>query len=145
MGSKPTKACTHVLKRGPRQGEVCGRTPIDAQGHCSSCARNYVAPTTVTLRPRPTKRTTLPKKVREDVWLKYYGENFRGRCYCCQCELKITNFHCGHIKAAAQGGSDEVANLVPLCAGCNLSMGDTNLLVYMQRYYPGNLVTKKTN
>lgn len=147
MGTQASRplTCNHTFKRGPRKGEVCGRTPIDAEGHCRSCARNYKDPiialtaqiAKMDLRPR--KRKALPKKVREDVWLRHNGEKFTAPCYCCHKDVKITSFHCGHIKAYAQGGTDDVDNLVPLCHGCNLSMGDMNVHEYMTKYYPQHL------
>jgi HNH endonuclease len=54
-----------------------------------------------------------------------------GGCYCCDEPIFFDRtWHCSHVVAASLGGTDTVDNLRPCCASCNLSMGDTNLLVY---------------
>jgi hypothetical protein len=40
------------------------------------------------------------------------------------------NFHCAHIISRADGGTDKIDNLLPICARCNLSMGKENLLIW---------------
>jgi len=35
----------------------------------------------------------------------------------------ITTFHTGHIVAVADGGSNHIDNLEPICSSCNYSMG----------------------
>ena len=74
------------------------------------------------------ERKSIPKPVRIQVWNKYIGEeNGLGKCNVCSTEIKVSNFDCGHIIAASEGGEDIVANLVPICRLCNLSMGTMNL------------------
>lgn len=138
MGSKGSKTeikkgCTHVLLRGPRKGQVCEREPVDEQGHCSSCARNYV---TTASAPTTRSRTNLPKKIRDDCWLQHHGKKYEAPCYCCGTAITAVAFHCGHIKSWAKGGTDTLDNLVPICASCNLSMGTQDLEEFKQQYYP---------
>jgi hypothetical protein len=40
--------------------------------------------------------------------------------------VEYTTFHAGHIHSHANGGSDTLSNLLPICAPCNLGMGSTN-------------------
>ena len=47
----------------------------------------------------------------------------------------MSNFDCGHIVAASEGGEDIVKNLVPICRLCNLSMGKENLNNFKNRYF----------
>jgi len=60
------------------------------------------------------RRRGIPKPVRTLVWNKYIGEeNGIGKCNVCATEIKVSNFDCGHIVAAIDGGEDVVNNLVP--------------------------------
>ena len=82
------------------------------------------------------ERKSIPKPVRTQVWNKYIGEeNGLGKCNVCGEEIKVSNFDCGHIIAACEGGEDTVQNLVPICRLCNLSMGKENLNDFKQKYF----------
>ena len=82
------------------------------------------------------RRRGIPKPVRTLVWNKYIGEeNGLGKCNVCATEIKVSNFDCGHIVAAIDGGEDVVNNLVPICRMCNLSMGRENLNDFKQKYF----------
>ena len=82
------------------------------------------------------ERKSIPKPVRIKVWNKYIGEEHGiGKCNVCGEEIKVSNFDCGHIIAAAEGGEDTVLNLVPICRLCNLSMGKENLNDFKQKYF----------
>jgi hypothetical protein len=71
------------------------------------------------------KRKKIPKHIKTLVWKKYMGDNIvSGKCPCCKEQnIEITNFHCGHIKSVYSGGLNELENLLPICGGCNTSMG----------------------
>ena len=82
------------------------------------------------------ERKSIPKPVRIQVWNKYIGEeNGIGKCNVCATEIKVSNFDCGHIVAASEGGEDIVKNLVPICRLCNLSMGKENLNDFKKKYF----------
>ena len=82
------------------------------------------------------ERKSLPKPLRIQVWNKYVGEeNGIGKCNVCGCEIKVSNFDCGHIISARDGGEDILNNLVPICRLCNLSMGTDNLNDFKKRYF----------
>ena len=82
------------------------------------------------------RRNCIPKPVRTLVWNKYIGEeNGLGKCNVCATEIKVSNFDCGHIVGAVDGGEDVVNNLVPICRMCNLSMGRENLNDFKQKYF----------
>ena len=76
-------------------------------------------------KTRPTKQT-IPKALREQVWLKYYNETFSNKCLVQWCTNKITPFtyHVGHNIPESRGGETNIRNLIPICAKCNLSMGN---------------------
>lgn len=81
------------------------------------------------------KRKTIPKKVKEDLWIRYFGKKFKGNCFVCNDIIETHKFEAGHIKSAAKGGSDNISNLKPICMKCNRSMGTDNLNNYKNKYY----------
>ena len=72
------------------------------------------------------RKATIPKALREQVWLKRMGKCFEGKCYVSWCKNTITvfDFHVGHNKPESKGGTLSIDNLEPICSRCNLSMGD---------------------
>lgn len=80
------------------------------------------------------KRKTLPQKLRSLVWNKYIGKECGiGKCWCCKSkDIEQMEFQCGHVDSVKNGGSDDINNLRPICAPCNLSMGSTNMFDFMK-------------
>lgn len=72
------------------------------------------------------KKASIPKAIREQCWIKYFGKKFEHKCYISWCENKITvfDFHVGHDKPESEGGTLDIDNLRPICARCNLSMSN---------------------
>lgn len=85
------------------------------------------------MKKKPGKQK-LSKKFREDVWEKYNGKNYHGKCFCCGSEISIINFDCGHVISEKNGGETSIANMRPVCRPCNLSMSSTNMNDYMNKY-----------
>jgi 5-methylcytosine-specific restriction endonuclease McrA len=73
-----------------------------------------------------TKISTLPKALREQVWIKFIGKKYNSKCYVkwCRNEINVFDFHVGHNIPASKGGSLSLDNLRPICSRCNLSMGN---------------------
>jgi hypothetical protein len=77
------------------------------------------------------KKQALSKPLRRLVWRAWFktvacAQDPDGDvpCPCCEsARISAFDFHLGHKRSSARGGTDEPANLVPLCAGCNLGMG----------------------
>jgi hypothetical protein len=68
----------------------------------------------------PSKsRKPIPKKVRMDLWSKNFNDETVGQCYVCSCKISYIDFHAGHVKAVAKGGTDSLQNLQPVCGPCN--------------------------
>ena len=81
-------------------------------------------------------RKRIPKKLRNDLWIKYCGKEYNGECYVNPShKVTINNFHCGHVKAVKNGGTNNIENLRVICSGCNLSMGIQNLEEYKREHY----------
>jgi 5-methylcytosine-specific restriction endonuclease McrA len=69
-------------------------------------------------------KASIPKALREQVWLTYAGRVYERRCLIpwCQNTMSVFDFHVGHDIPESQGGATEIANLRPICSRCNLSM-----------------------
>ena len=72
------------------------------------------------------KRVTIPKAVREQVWLKDMGPIFSGKCKVswCENEISVFDFTIGHNVPVSKGGSNKLSNLHCICGRCNTSMGN---------------------
>ena len=83
-----------------------------------------------------TKKQSIPKKVKNDVWNTYIGEGIaRHRCLCCKrATIDKTDFHCGHVISEKDGGALSINNLRPICASCNNSMKCDNMIEFVKRH-----------
>jgi 5-methylcytosine-specific restriction endonuclease McrA len=74
-----------------------------------------------------TEKATIPKALREQVWITHAGRRFETKCLIPWCKniMTVFDFHVGHDIPESRGGATEIANLKPICARCNLSMGST--------------------
>lgn len=98
----------------------------------SSSSPSFVEKTKTTLR----KKDQIPKKVKEEVWNKYIGDDIpKHLCLCCKLNrIKMVDFQVGHVLSEKDGGTLAISNLRPICASCNHSMGSQNMLEYAKRY-----------
>ena len=99
--------------------------------------------TPVTTPAVASKRKTIPKAVKSTLWNMHFTENnAKGECKVCTKEIKMSEFEAGHIIAAANGGSDNIDNLLPICALCNKSMGTQNLHEFRRIYFEKSIATE---
>jgi hypothetical protein len=72
------------------------------------------------------KKQKIPKALREQLWIQKIGKKFETKCKTTWCRNKITvfDFQAGHDIPESKGGDTCIANLVPICGRCNLSMGN---------------------
>ena len=72
------------------------------------------------------KKQKIPVALREAVWITRCGRVFEHKCLTSWCPNTITvfDFQSGHNIPESKGGKTIVDNLYPLCARCNVSMGD---------------------
>ena len=113
-----------------------------ASSSSSSSGRRREASAQASQASRPPakrrKRTALPSAVRLAVWNQWNGaESGMGPCFCCGRAVSQQDFECGHVLAAARGGSDAVGNLRPLCRTCNRSMGERHMDEFRAEYFRG--------
>ena len=83
-----------------------------------------------------TRRKTIPKAIRNQVWETYCGKTYNGRCYVCRNEVSIIAWEAGHVQSDAEGGDVTVENLRPICFQCNRSMGKKSMWDYIRRHHP---------
>lgn len=81
------------------------------------------------------KRKPIPAAIRQEVWRKHHANICdAGQCFVCENALNYPDMECGHILAHALGGSDDIANLLPICKTCNRDMGIMNLHEYKKMF-----------
>ena len=76
-------------------------------------------------------KKNIPSALRQQVWITKVGKKFETKCKVTWCKNRISvfDFHCGHNIPESKGGSTTLDNLIPICANCNLSMGN-NCTIY---------------
>lgn len=90
----------------------------------------------------PKRKKTIPKALRNRVWVNHCGKNFLGHCFCCQKKLEVLDaWHAAHVIAENRGGKAIESNLRPVCAECNLSMGTTDLHKFKAQFMSNNSCT----
>ena len=85
------------------------------------------------LRKHRSKRVFSSKKITSIQALRTQNDvlnRFGGDCAYCQ-QREATTWD--HVIPPAQGGETVLSNLVPCCAFCNSSKGDTDVLSWMQK------------
>ena len=102
----------------------------DEKQKMNACAHGLTSPTHTSsiirmAPPHAHVKATIPRALREQVWLRYAGRQFERRCYVSWCTNRMTvfDFHAGHDIPESKGGSTDISNLRPICSRCNVSMG----------------------
>ena len=101
-----SKQCTGITQKGTQ----CKRKNNGVSEWCFQHDPNHI-----------TKNISSSK--RESLWINTFGENFVGKCYCCEFKITPFRFEVGHNKAKCHGGNNEIDNLRCICTLCNRSMG----------------------
>ncbi len=101
----------------------------------------YIPKGQIVEQPKIAPVITKPKKnlspaFKTASWNYWFEGLSEVKCPCCN-KITIkrdesTNWHASHIISRANGGPDEVNNVIPTCSKCNLTMGRTNMDVYMK-------------
>jgi hypothetical protein len=78
-----------------------------------------------------------PDLLKVRLWLSYFHLARVADCPCCLRKRVLdayqATWHKAHRVARSRGGSDDLANLLPTCADCNLAMGAHGLEEYRAR------------
>ena len=83
-------------------------------------------------------KATIPKALREQVWLKHVGKVYSAKCRIvwCQNTMTVFDFQSGHDVPESKGGPTTLANMVVICSRCNLSMGNQYTFTeWSQKHY----------
>ena len=82
------------------------------------------------------RKANIPKALREQVWLQTFGKIFEHSCHIEWCNniINVFDFHVGHDIPESKGGTLTIDNLKPICARCNLSMGDNYTIGEWQNF-----------
>ena len=96
----------------------------------------------------PTKRvkkTPIPKCIKDASWAKYVGnECAKTKCLCCdRTDILMNSFVAGHIISEKNHGKVTVDNIIPICNGCNSSMGIRNMHEFCETHWNRKLVLPK--
>jgi 5-methylcytosine-specific restriction endonuclease McrA len=72
------------------------------------------------------KKEKIPKALREQVWISRMGKIYEGKCTVSWCSnvINVYDFQCGHNIPESRGGKTDLANLIPVCSRCNMSMSN---------------------
>ena len=75
---------------------------------------------------------TVPKVLKDLVWVTYIGEKFKSLCPSCNLyEITVHHFHVGHVISKHDGGTCTLDNLRPTC---NTSMRTKNMFDFFQHH-----------
>lgn len=82
------------------------------------------------------RKANIPKALREQVWLETFGKIYEHSCHIEWCSniINVFDFHVGHDIPESKGGTLTIDNLKPICARCNLSMGDNYTIGEWQKF-----------
>lgn len=80
------------------------------------------------------KKLPVPKVLKCLVWTNYIGDSFKGNCYCCDNVIDVFHYHAGHVEPSSKGGEMTLENLRPVCAACNLSMSNKNMVEFIEQH-----------
>ncbi len=87
-------------------------------------------------KPKKRRKTPIRKALRVTVWKLHFGDAGTGKCPVCNLQtINWHDFECGHIVAEAKGGATNQDNLVPICSGCNKSMGTMDMNEFAQKCF----------
>lgn len=101
--------------------------------HMRSCEKMDID--IVEPKPARPRKKGIPAAVRFALWNAAFGEHQGvGSCFCCGRQISQQIFEAGHVVATSKGGSDALDNLRPICSMCNKSMGNTDMMEFIQKY-----------
>ena len=80
------------------------------------------------LPTKAARKHTIPKALREAVWITHAGRTFEKKCLTPWCPniMSVFDFQAGHNIPESKGGPTTIDNLVPICSRCNVSMSNTH-------------------
>jgi hypothetical protein len=81
------------------------------------------------------KKEKIPPTIKNVVWIKYMGNVYKSKCFCCIVEIiTMANFECGYMIGKKNGGKTIISNLRPICSLCNESIGIQSMGEFIEKY-----------
>jgi hypothetical protein len=93
----------------------------------------YAEPVAPVTKP---ERAHFSKIARNKVWGRHFGGVTYGACLCCERRIGILEFAMAHIDPVANGGSNDLSNIVPTCERCNEACSDMDLRKWCIQMHP---------
>ena len=115
---------------------TCNNLVKNSYTKCFECnSKMSIKEDTISEVDTPYKKETIPKCVRNALWINFFKDSRTGICQCCKREtVSIGNFHAGHIIAEVNGGKTSLENLTVLCMLCNTSCQRNNVQDFINKY-----------
>jgi len=103
----------------------------------TSVKRSRIVPVNTIVSNNLYKKKKIPAALRQSVWLHCNGKQFEAKCCVvwCQSIVNVFTFEAGHNIPESKGGETSVANLRPICAACNKSMGNRYSIDEFNQHY----------
>lgn len=136
-GRHPRDILQDIAERRPPPPSLAAPAPAPAPAPAAAPLSEEEPKT-----PTKKKANSIPKKIRTLVWNEYIGKEIgESKCICCnKTMIDKAEFHCGHILAQANGGTNTVSNLRPICSGCNTSMGTRDMNEFCREFFGRGLI-----
>jgi hypothetical protein len=120
--------CNKKVKNGFKMCYACNDLKSDSKSDSES-------EIVITPSFKPYIKDSIPRAVKNCLWINYFNTSRVGVCTCCLREpITINNFHAGHKKSEREGGSTTLDNLAPICPLCNSSMGTMHMEEFISKY-----------
>jgi len=85
---------------------------------------------------RKEKRKSFSQRDRSRVWEDQFGMVNKGICPICRKSvIHRYDFQMGHVRSLKQGGTNDLSNIIPICAKCNLEAGAMDMRKYQKVYH----------
>jgi 5-methylcytosine-specific restriction endonuclease McrA len=135
------KVCRHCGRAKPAEQFLAGKAKRPSSS-CSTCRRKRAADHRKAYYAKlpPDKRHELTHKKRAAEYgvehEKYSRTEIMRRWgyRCAYCDKRAT--HMDHVHPLSKGGADKASNMLPACAGCNLSKGAKTLAEWAETFGP---------
>ena len=91
-------------------------------------------------------KATIPKALRNAVWVKNCGKVFHYKCQVSWCQNIMTpfDFETGHNIPESKGGATTLDNLRAICSQCNKSMGNRYTIdEFSSKFSPFNVAAEE--
>ena len=89
---------------------------------------------------KKVKKQTIPKALREQLWIKNCGKEFEHKCYVDWCENIINPFdyHVGHDKPESKGGTLDISNIIKFII--TYKFNNYNIYIHIVSFFRKSIV-----